>query len=251
MSFIAVVQARFSSTRLPKKIIMSLDEEKERPAILEHLIERVQKVNLLKIIIAVPKAEYEFFSDLYFLESCKIIAGSTYNVYERFVSATSAFQPNDYLLRLTADNPFIDHEILSKNIDYVKETEPEYSYPRWLPLGMGYEIIKISTLRSLMNFKLTQAQKEHVTTYIKKNKNSFKIKPFPLNQKKYPFRIPIRLTVDEVQDLKMVRDVFRYFSDLNIPFFTAKDVIKLYMENSSFFQRNQNIVQKSASTSQT
>ena len=250
MNFIAVVQARYSSKRFPKKIVMSLDEKKGSPVILEHLVERIRKADPLQTIIAVPGSEHDFFLKLSFLGSCNIIPGSTYDVLDRFVHAVSEFGPDDYLIRITADNPFIDHEVLVKNIDYVKETKPEYSHPRWLPLGMSYEIVKVSTLRSLRHYELTNAQKEHVTTYIKDNKDSFNIKPFFLEAEEYPFPIPIRLTVDETQDLEMVQIVFQHFLDSNKPFFTAKDVIELHQQRADFFRKNQNVMQKSASTSE-
>ena len=250
MNFVAVVQARFSSKRLPKKIIMSLDEEKGKPVILEHLVERIQKANLFQTIIAIPEPEYDLFFKLSFLKSCRILPGPTYDVLDRFILAVSEFKSDDYLVRITADNPFIDYEVLNKNIGYAKEIKPEYSYPRWLPLGMGYEIIKVSTLRSLMGHDLTNAQKEHVTTFIKENKDSFNIKPFFLEEKEYIFSTPVRLTVDVIQDLKMVQTVFQYFQSLNRPFFTARDVFRLRGQSAGFFQKNQNVVQRSASISE-
>ena len=245
MNFIAIVQARLTSRRLPQKVMMPLDEKQKKPAILEHLVDRIHKINMLQTIIAVPQEEHYFFSGLPFLRSCNVVSGAIYDVHERITKASRKFQSNDYLIRITADNPFIDHKILAQNIEYVRDSKPEYSYPEWLPLGMGYEIIKISTLRSLARYPLTPAQKEHVTIYIKQNRHLFDIRPFYLDKTEYPFPLPVRLTVDEGQDLEMARMTFKHFLGQGKIFFTAKDVIRLQQDQALFFQNNLGIRQKS------
>ena len=246
MKFIAIIQARLSSQRLPRKIIASLDSTFEKPLVLEHLIQRISRAKQVdEIIVAITKTEYSTFKKMPFLQNVSIKTGATYDVLNRFLEASQSAQEDDYIIRITADNPFIDYQILEKNISFVKEIAPDYSYPAWLPLGMGFEICQLGVLKKINKLNLTAAHREHVTTYIKENPKQYDIQPMQLDRSIYPFYKNIRLTIDETADLIMAQKIYKYFANKKDIYFCATKVNQLYKKQPDLLLINQHVQQKS------
>ena len=242
MRFFAIVQVRLSSKRLPRKALARLNPNHERPVVLEHLIQRVLKVDSVDaVILAVPENELADFQRIPFLKDALIVGGSSHDVLGRFLKAAqdAGCSDWDHIIRLTADNPFLDHRVLEENIAFVRKKKPDYSYPAWLPLGMGFEICRLKVLRMLNELPLAPAHREHVTSYIKENPQKYSIRPMELD---YPFHKKIRLTIDERADLTAAQAVYRYFSD---EYFCAADVIRLYEKAPRLFSGNEHVQQRS------
>ncbi len=243
MKFIIVIQARLSSKRLPRKVIASLNYELEKPVVLEHLLQRISKVNQIdEVIIAVPETELLIFKNMLFLKNNYLVGGATYDVLSRFIKATQGAHNDDYIIRITADNPFIDYLVLEKNISFVKKEIPDYSYPAWLPLGMSFEICKLDILKNIHKLDLSSFHREHVTTYIKENSERYIIKPMKLETSKYPFYEKLRLTIDQPDDLHIARKLYAYFKN-NDEYFSANEVNQLYQKKPKFFSENSHIKQ--------
>ncbi len=245
MKFIAIIQARLASQRLPRKVIAPLEPERESPLVLEHLIQRISQAKQVdKIIVAISETEYPFFDKMPFLQDISIKTGETHDVLSRFLKASQDSKENDYIIRITADNPFIDYQVLEKNISFVKEKNPDYSYPAWLPLGMGFEICQLRILKKIGKLNLSSANREHVTTYIKENPKQYNIQPMRLDRSIYPLYKNIRLTIDEPVDLVMAQNLYKYFEKKNI-YFCATKVNQLYREKPELLSLNQHVQQKS------
>ena len=67
------------------------------------------------------------------------------NVLERFYQASEKFG-GDYIMRVTADNPFTDPHYASKTIQKALSTGSDICYVSNLPLGTGVGMIKKSAL---------------------------------------------------------------------------------------------------------
>lgn len=110
--------------------------------------------------------------------------GSEKNVLERYFKAAKKFKIKT-IIRICSDSPFIDHQIiekglkiyLSKKFDYVSNIiNPTY------PAGMSVEIFNFKSLKKSFFAKTDLIEKEHVTPYIYRNPNLFKIKNFSLKK---------------------------------------------------------------------
>ena len=248
--FYPIIQARLSSKRLPKKILLSISTSDPLISILESLIMRIQKIKNInsKPIIAIPNDEgydlEKFITKN--ISNIEISKGSNHNVYERFINAAINLEDSDYIIRLTADNPYLDYLQLEKAILFTTNNNFDLVHSKNLPLGMGFEIIKLSTLRSIKNYNLTNAHKEHVTAYFYQNKDKYNISEF----KNTFVNKDIRLTVDEQTDLEMIQKTFHYFKNINHIFFTTNDILDLYESQPHFFDHNRHIYQKSNTESE-
>lgn len=259
----ALAQARLKSERLPAKVLLKIGEL----SIIEHIAARIATlegagVELVFAIADEGSAEgaanlADFLSE----RGLKSFTGHATNVLKRFVDAASDLVPTDYVIRLTADNPFVDKDQLGALIQRIKATPVDYAYTADMPLGMGAEIIRVDALRSvwLRDVPLTPGgegglknhHREHVTTYIRENPHLYEIYPMRLDDTLSDDLAQrrtqgIRLTVDEEADLIVARRVFEHFERLGRPHFGAVDAIQLAKNNPEMVSGNQGVVQKSA-----
>ena len=111
MSLGIIIQARRGSKRLPNKVLLKLGKK----TILEHVIERVKKVNFTKkIIIATTiKKKDEKIAQLAKINNCFFFKGSEKNVLQRYYECSKKFKLNT-IIRICSDSPFIDPKIIDK-----------------------------------------------------------------------------------------------------------------------------------------
>jgi glutamate-1-semialdehyde aminotransferase/spore coat polysaccharide biosynthesis protein SpsF (cytidylyltransferase family) len=231
---LAIVQARYDSTRLPGKVLKKLNNK----SILEIIIKRLSKCkNISKIIVACSNNK----NDVKIINLCKklkidFFIGSEHNVLERFYKATVKFKGLN-ILRITADCPFVDYVIVDKiinnfflnNYDYASNIDPPT-----FPDGLDAEIFTFNVLKETYKKAKTSIYREHIRPFIL---NSNKFKKFNLtNDQDYSF---LRLTVDEPEDLKVIRNIINNFKN-NI-FFLYEDIIDLYKRKKILFLDNMNI----------
>ena len=72
-------------------------------------------------------------------------------------------------------------------------------------MGCGVEIISFKALEKVYRKSKINYYKEHVTPYIHKNRKKFKIYNFKLKDLS-----KFRLTVDEIDDFKVVKTFFQF-----------------------------------------
>jgi len=204
----AVIQARLGSSRLPKKVLMPLNDG---VTILDLLIERISSCHFIdRIIIATSTnendnelEEYALAKDVSFFRGCEE------NVLSRFYECAKKFNL-ETIIRITADDPFKDPDVIKNaydvytngNYDYVSNTiKPTY------PEGIDIEIFKFSVLEKAFENAHLASETEHVTPYIWKNPDIFKIKNIEA-EKDYS---NIRITVDYEDDYNLAKKVLKNF----------------------------------------
>jgi len=126
--------------------------------------------------------------------------GSENDVLSRFISILET-ENFDAVVRLKADNPIIDIDVLDKKIEYHCHSDKDYTSTVGLPLGMNFEVISAKALLSLKYKMLSDEDKEHVTLYVK-NSNEYTcqtvVKAITNNYKS------IRVTIDYPSDYLVV-----------------------------------------------
>jgi spore coat polysaccharide biosynthesis protein SpsF len=194
---LAIIQARMTSSRLPGKVLLPLPFPNGTPLIYR-IIEKLRHSKQIdKIIVVVPSGPMQ--SPLTrFLETEKIpfLEGDEMNVLSRFTKAIRRFNPKS-VIRITADNPFIDVGMLDDFISRFELDDEDYWRSSHLPYGMNMEIFSANALLYAENLNdLSDDNKEHVTTKFLDN-NFFKHKSI----KMYPVNLShLRVTVDDNQD---------------------------------------------------
>lgn len=231
-NLIAIIQARYNSTRFPGKILKKIKGK----TLLEILIKRLQKSKYINKIVVASSTKVE---DLKIKDVCdqlhiEFFQGSENDVLDRYYKVAKFLKAKN-IIRITSDCPLIDPIVVDKviikhfaqNADYTTNTMPA-TYPD----GYDVEIFKFIALKEAwQKSKKRPSLKEHVTTYIRLN-SKFRKSNVAL-KKNYSF---LRLTIDDPVDFEVINDVARIFP--NIVSFSVNDVIKLYKKNKNIFQKN-------------
>lgn len=134
----------------------------------------------------------------------------TNDVASRFVSAARLCEA-DYALRVNGDSPFPSGELfeaarslLGDGIDLVTNI-----MPRSYPYGVSIEAVRVATLAQKLPH-LSAAEREHVTAVFYAHPEDFRIKALPPCQWE---TCPLRLTVDEREDLGRMEQIFSHLGD--------------------------------------
>lgn len=239
---IAVIEARLFATRLPGKVMMPL----VGIPILQHVIERVKKAQLVDKIIVATTSNNE---DLVIENLCtklgiEVYRGSNDNVMERVLNATKDYN-NSLLVQITADNPFIEAEIIDQII--IASENEKYDYicnhlPRNVPIGCEIRAYKRNSLDYVHNKNLSFYHKSNITSIFYENPKEYSIFNI-VTDKKY-FSPDLRLTVDEPKDYFLASILYDKFY-INKKYFSLKDIIEYLKNNKELTNINARVNQKS------
>lgn len=226
-----ILQARTGSSRLPGKVLADLSG---RP-LLAFLIERLNRCSLVdKVILATTNlAEDDALAELGRVLGLVVVRGSKNDVLSRYALAAEHTQA-PVLVRITGDCPFVDPDLLgemirefgAQNYDYYSNCiSPTY------PDGLDIEIFSRSSLLLAQLECTNSVQREHVTPWIRESGR------FKLGQKQHHNdNSAMRWTVDEPEDLKVVRDVVGHFEGHSD--FSWQQVLKLAQQQPHLFAAN-------------
>lgn len=191
-----IIQARMGSNRLPGKILKPIGDK----LLLEHILSRLTKLESeTDIIIATSTDSKDDVVEQFCKEkSVRCFRGSEQNVLERYYLCAKQFG-FDEIIRLTADNPFVDIEEIDNLIDLFRREKADYaeSFDN-LPVGIGAEIFTFEALEKDYNESSMPHHFEHVNEYILENPDKFKTVTLAVPD--YKNRPDIRITVDTRED---------------------------------------------------
>ena len=232
----AIIQARVSSTRLPQKVIKKI----EGKTVLEHLILRAKKVkNCDKVILATTdKKDDDVLGKIAKELNVLAFRGSENDVLDRYYQAAKLFKI-DPIVRITADCPLLDPKIVEKVIDFYFSGNYNYisnTHPPTFPDGMDVEIFNFKSLEKSWKKAKLRSEREHVTAYIFKNPKLFKIGNITY-EKDFSH---LRLTLDEKEDLILIRKIYKELYPKN-PFFGLEWVLELFKRKPELIEINQHI----------
>lgn len=195
----AIIQCRMSSSRLPQKCLLRFPNNQ---TVIEKVIANTCMVRGLdEVIVAMP--EEDRGSELHRIVAAigvKIFLGSQHDVLNRFIECAKEFTL-DYVLRVTADDPFRLPEIEESVLRLLIGSGLSYVSTKGLPLGQNAEAYRAKCLSELDPIVKGQAR-EHVTTIFKQSYKSAAIKYFGFEQK--------RLTLDSPEDWPIILEEWRH-----------------------------------------
>ncbi|MNE45236.1 3-deoxy-manno-octulosonate cytidylyltransferase [compost metagenome] len=127
-----------------------------------------------------------------------VYRGSLGDVLKRYYD-TMCICGADIVVRVTADNPFTEPSFIDYGLDYLLAQDMDYVNYDQVPYGTGVEIFKAKTLELAHFSAYEEYDREHVTPYIKKQGDMFKLGTLvPENAE---LRRPdISLTIDTMDD---------------------------------------------------
>lgn len=233
MTVIALLQARTSSTRLPGKVLKPLLGE---PMILRQ-IERLRRVrNIDRLMVVTSDSP----SDDALAACCvgagvEVFRGSLDDVLDRFYSAVKEIRP-EHVVRLTADCPLTDPEVIDAVIDFYRSGDYDYAsnvLQPTFPDGLDIEVFRFSVLEAIAREATLPSQREHVTSFIYQHPERFRLGGFTYGKD----LSSLRWTVDEPSDLMFVEAIYGALYHDN-PVFAMADVLQLLAQQPQLMEIN-------------
>lgn len=237
MSVNAIIQARCGSTRFPNKVFALIDGK----PLIWHVVNRLKYATKIDdIIVATTVSE----KDDKIEEWCKennvhCFRGSEENVLNRYYSASEAF-PSDYVVRITADDPFKEPKVIDAVITKLIEEGYDHvtnNLPPSFPEGLDCEAFKKSALDRSEKEAETAFEREHVTQYIYHHPEIFKIGNVS-NPENLSY---LRWTVDKDVDFEMVKAVYAHRNPANKGILLMDEILEILKANPEIEKINSEV----------
>ena len=209
----AIVQARMRSTRLPGKVLKPL----AGIPVLVHVIKRSLAIEgVSRVVVATTRRRSDNpiaeLVDAWFDGDVRLHRGAENDVLGRFVEALGD-EPPEYFFRITADSPLLsfEHAIAMRNAVIREDADggDAHRHETGLTLGLGSEIYRTAALFRAEQEAREPRDREHVTTWIKRNSAFRILYPEPLPELVSDFR----LTLDVPEDYEVLRELYRDLYD--------------------------------------
>lgn len=235
---VALVQARMGSTRLPGKVLKDMAGEPLLGRVLDRveLAHRVAKVVVATSVLPADDAVAEYAGR----RGLDVVRGSEQDVLGRFQQAALA-HPCAIYLRVSGDCPLLSPAV----IDGVIALLPGADYastsfePRTFPLGLDVEAFTAQALATADREDGNPAWREHVTTYILRHPEKFRMRSLHCATDLSAHR----WTVDTAADFELCRRIWQHFGARR---FTTEDVLDLLRQHPQWSRLNAGASQKEA-----
>ncbi len=220
---LAILQAGMSSSRLPGKVLRPLLGE----PMLARQIERIQRSRHIDRLVV---ATSEHPSDEPLEALCKernirCFRGSIGDVLGRYWAAAQAHGPSRHVVRLTADCPLTDWQVIDAVIDHHLEEGADFTsndQKDTFPKGLEVEVFKTGHLESAFHEARDPYEREFVTPFFLHNPDRFRL----ANLECDPPMADLRWRVDTPDDLAFVTRVYEALYPTD-PAFLSEDVVNL------------------------
>lgn len=238
---VAIIQARLTSNRLPKKILCNVNEK----PLLWHVVERVKQARMINfIVLAIPDSPSNDELDFLIKKmGLNLFRGSENDVLSRYYHAASQYEA-DIIVRITSDCPLVDPKIIDETIKQHVRDGNDYTaigVEGGFPRGLDIEVFNFNSLQIAYRKAVEKSEREHVTLFIYQNPKLFRIHFIEASG---TLRRPdVRLTVDTEEDLLLVREIYSALYDIE-KHFSIGDVLALIDGNPYLQSINKHIVQK-------
>ncbi|MFH1847095.1 MAG: glycosyltransferase family protein [Candidatus Omnitrophota bacterium] len=233
----AIIQARMGATRLPGKVLLKVLDK----TILEYVIERVSKAESVdRIIVATTISRQDL--DIVKLASTigvSVFCGSESDVLDRYYQTARLFEA-EHIIRITSDCPLIDPGIIDMVVNHYFETGAQYCsnvLKETFPDGLDVEVFDFKSLKRSWEKAELLSEREHVTSYIRKNPEVFKLKNVE-STNDYSGK---RWTLDCPEDYSFIKSVIENLYPVN-PNFNFSDILNFLDNNADIEQYNKDII---------
>jgi spore coat polysaccharide biosynthesis protein SpsF len=238
MKIILILQARMGSSRLPGKVLLPLGDT----VVLDYDVYRCRRdPRIDEVIVATSSLEQDDpIAEWCSRNGVACFRGSEDDVLARYYECAVPYAPN-YVIRVTSDCPFIDHEIISGIIDTM-ESDPcdLVTLDGELPRGLWSEIVSFSALEYIYEHGRESRHREHVTYYAYEFPKQFESRSYAAPKElSHP---ELRITLDTSEDYELLKRIADHFhGDLGV---SSKRVVAYLLESPEVARINAHIQQK-------
>ena len=232
---LAILQARTSSSRLPRKVLHPL---LGRAMILRQLERLNRSKEISKIVLATSIDESDdMLAVTVETAGYAVYRGSLDDVLDRYYTCARDYVP-EHIVRVTGDCPVIDWRLVDEVIrchitggyDYTHTTER-------FPDGLDTEVMTFAALTRAHQEAKIPSEREHVTLYFRNRPELFRIGSVDAAADYGD----LRWTVDEPRDFAFVEAVYTELFPRNNDF-AMQDILALLDEKPELREINQGIL---------
>jgi spore coat polysaccharide biosynthesis protein SpsF len=195
---VIVLQARTGSQRLPGKVLAPIASF----PLVEYCLARLVAADVGPVVLATTALEADrVLVDLGTARGVQTYAGPVDDVLARYVAAADLYPEARYVLRATADNPFVDIDAPGRVLKALS-AGADYAVEEALPMGTAVEGVRREALLQAQREAGTPYDREHVTPWVRRANCLTRVTPLAPVDVRAP---ELRLTVDTPEDLAYVR----------------------------------------------
>lgn len=196
-----LVQVRLGSTRLPGKALLPLCGSN----IIQHVMRALKLIPSSVYALVTDEVSAPGLTALAAAEGFELFKGSPTDVLDRYQKAADFFKL-DTIVRATGDNPLVSPKLGSAIIDIHLARRADLSHYLHIPLGTGIEVLSKSALAAMSAQATDPFEHEHMTTYIYRHQEAFKVVEEP-GPKEYYFP-ETKVSVDTPADYERMSRIY-------------------------------------------
>lgn len=222
---VALVEARIGSTYFPGKTLVKLGDH----PLLEWVLHRVRYARMIDVVVLVTTTlgRDDDLVALAHKSGVEVFRGSENDVLGRFAVAALQYGA-EVVVRVCADNPFIDPDELDRLVYHFKNNACDYACNHQARLGnryadgFGAEIFSNLLLQEICKSTANVRYREHATLYIWDHAENYCLSAVPApHQLAYP---ELRFGVDRPQDLVYLESLVEAGVGMNS---TASEIVQI------------------------
>lgn len=195
---VIVLQARTGSRRLPGKVLAPIGAW----PLVEYCLARLVAADVGPVVLATTSLDEDrVLLDLGRAFGVPTWAGPVDDVLARYAAAADLYPEAPYVIRATADNPFVDIDAAGRVLKALSAAA-DYAVEEALPMGTAVEGIRREALLQAQREAETPYDREHVTPWVRRANTLTRVTPEAPPDVRAP---DLRLTVDTPEDLSYVR----------------------------------------------
>lgn len=230
---VAILQARYNSSRLPGKVLLPFGE---KPMLLQQIlrVQRCQKIDHLVVATSTLPTDDEI-AQLCLENQIACFRGELDDVLDRYYQAAVQYQAT-HVVRLTGDCPLSSPEVIDQVVQQHLQQQNDYTSNTLQPSfpdGLDVEVLRMSALSCAWQNATRTTEREHVTYYTYQRPEQFKLGCLQYRQDLSSWR----LTVDEVADYHVVSRIFQQLYTKK-PTFSFEDIVTHIIQQPELIAEN-------------
>lgn len=231
---LAIVQARMGSVRFPNKVMEPIFGTPMIELLLCRLT-RAKEIDAL-VIATTEDSRNRPLVDHVQKAGYNVYLGDEDDVLDRFYQAARTYRA-EVIVRITGDCPLVDPLVVDAVVAAFRQARVDYACnvnPPTFPDGLDVEVFTFAALEKAWQEATSPDDREHVTLHIRQS-DGFQV----LNVTHSEDCSSERWTVDEPEDLDVIKNVFQSFSPRRD--FSWLEVLQLRRERPGLFFHNQHL----------
>lgn len=232
-----IIQARMGSSRLPGKILKPLGDS----SVLDYVVSRCKQIKQAdQVVVATSDLQTDDQVEAWCREHDVLcFRGSETDVLARYFHCAQIYQP-DYVVRVTADCPFVDYQTAGELIDQIQRTDKDYIKVEGnLARGLIAEAFAYRSLEYIYQHGHEPRHREHVTYFAYEYPELFQSAIY--HAPKYLCQPELRITLDTEADYQVMKQIADHFQDKLV---CTEKVVHFLLDHPEIAKLNAHIKQK-------